>query len=230
MKKINVAVDGTSSSGKSCMARALAEYSGLTYIDSGAMYRAITLYCLDNGLISDGKVDEDALRKVIDSISITFAKNDNGLQDTYLNDVNVEKQIRGLRVSNSVSIVAAIPFVRHAMVARQQAMGKNKGVLMDGRDIGTTVFPDAEIKVFVTCSAHERAMRRFRELQSKGDTQVTFDDVLANVQMRDKIDSTREESPLRKADDAIELDSTHMLLDEQNRWLIRLYDNYKEQL
>ncbi|MBR1543322.1 MAG: (d)CMP kinase [Muribaculaceae bacterium] len=228
MKKINVAVDGTSSSGKSCMARTLAEHSGLTYIDSGAMYRAITLFCLNNGLIHDGKVDEDTLSKQINDISISFRKNDKGLQDTYLNGVNVEKDIRGLRVSDNVSIVAAIPFVRHAMVAQQQAMGKERGVVMDGRDIGTTVFPDAEIKVFVTCSAHERAMRRFRELQAKGDTSATFEQVLANVQMRDKIDSTRKESPLRKADDAIELDSTHLQLHEQSQWLIDLYDNYQE--
>ena len=229
MKRINVAIDGTSSSGKSCMARALADYAGLTYIDSGAMYRAVTLYCLNNNLITDGKVDVDSLSKVIGDIKISFAKNADGGQDTLLNGENVEQEIRGLRVSNNVSPVAAVPIVRHALVAQQQALGRDKGVVMDGRDIGTTVFPDAEIKVYVVCSAHERAARRFREMVAKGDNDVTFDQVLANVQMRDHIDSTRSESPLRKADDAIELDSTNLSLEQQNNWLIDLYNNYGQQ-
>ncbi|MBP5498215.1 MAG: (d)CMP kinase [Muribaculaceae bacterium] len=227
MKQINVAIDGTSSSGKSTMARALAAYSGLTYIDSGAMYRAVTLYCLRHNLVSDdGVVNEARLKKHIGDIRISFRKNEKGDQETYLNDENVEREIRTLRVSNFVSPVAAIPFVRHAMVAQQQEMGRLKGVVMDGRDIGTTVFPDAEIKVFVTCSAQVRAQRRFLELQSKGDTDVTFEDVLRNVEMRDHIDSTRKESPLRKADDAIELDTSLLSLEQQNQWIFQLYDNY----
>ncbi len=224
-KLINVAIDGTSSSGKSTMAKALAKYAGYTYIDTGAMYRAVTLYCLQHGLIADGKVDVDRLVPQLANISITF-KVEGGVQETYLNGVNVEKEIRGLEVSNNVSPVAAVPQVRHALVHLQQEMGKNKGVVMDGRDIGTTVLPDAEIKIYVTSSAEIRALRRYREMQAKGDTSVTLADIVKNVQMRDHIDTTRKESPLRKAEGAYELDSTPMSADEQNQWMIDYYKRW----
>lgn len=225
-KKINVAIDGTSSSGKSTMAKALAAYAGYTYIDTGAMYRAVTLYCLQNGLIADGKVDEEALAGHIADIHITFKLCPEGGQHTLLNGVDVEQEIRGLEVSNNVSLVAAIAFVRHEMVRQQQAMAKKKGVVMDGRDIGTTVLPDAEIKVFVTSSALVRAQRRYAEMLAKGDTSVTLDDIVKNVEMRDHLDSTREESPLRQAPDAIFLDSTPLTIEGQRQWLFDLFDDY----
>lgn len=225
-KKINVAIDGTSSSGKSTMAKALAAYAGYTYIDTGAMYRAVTLYCLQNGLIADGKVDEKALAERIDGIRITFKLCPEGGQHTLLNAVDVEQEIRGLEVSNNVSLVAAITFVRHEMVRQQQALAKKKGVVMDGRDIGTTVLPDAEIKVFVTSSALVRAQRRYAEMLAKGDTSVTLDDIVKNVEMRDHLDSTRKESPLRQAPDAILLDSTPLTIEGQRQWLFDLFDDY----
>lgn len=225
-KKINVAIDGTSSSGKSTMAKALATRAGYTYIDTGAMYRAVTLYCLQHGLIADGKVNVDELEKRMGEISISFKINKNGGQSTCLNGVDVEKEIRGLEVSNNVSLVAAIAFVRHEMVRQQQAMAKKKGVVMDGRDIGTTVLPDAEIKVFVTSSALVRAQRRYAEMLAKGDTSVMLDDIVKNVEMRDHLDSTRKESPLRQAPDAILLDSTPLTIEGQRQWLFDLFDNY----
>lgn len=225
-KKINVAIDGTSSSGKSTMAKALATYAGYTYIDTGAMYRAVTLYCLQNGLIAEGKVNEEALAEHIADIRITFKLCPEGGQHTLLNGVDVEQQIRGLEVSNNVSLVAAIAFVRHEMVRQQQAMAKKKGVVMDGRDIGTTVLPNAEIKVFVTSSALVRAQRRYAEMLAKGDTSVTLEDIVKNVEMRDHLDSTREESPLRQAPDAIFLDSTPLTIEGQRQWLFDLFDDY----
>ena len=225
-KIITIAIDGFSSSGKSTMAKVLAKNIGYAYIDSGAMYRAVTLYCLNHDIIADdGTVDTAALEAQIGSIAITFGVNlATGATETYLNGTNVESQIRDMRVSSRVSTIAAIPFVRHALVAQQQAMGKNKGIVMDGRDIGTTVFPDAEMKVYVDASAETRAQRRFDELRSKGDTTTTYEQVLENVKHRDLIDTTRAESPLRRAHDAIVLDNSHMSRDEQNQWLLDLYN------
>ena len=225
-KTITIAIDGFSSSGKSTMAKVLAKNIGYAYIDGGAMYRAVTLYCLNNGIIADdGTVDTAALEAQIADIAITFDVNPTtGATETYLNGKNVESQIRQMNVSSRVSTIAAIPFVRHALVAQQQAMGINKGIVMDGRDIGTTVFPDAEMKVYVDASAETRAQRRFDELRSKGDTTTTYEQVLENVKHRDLIDTTRAESPLRRADDAIVLDNSHMSREEQNRWLLDLYN------
>ena len=225
-KTITIAIDGFSSSGKSTMAKVLAKNIGYAYIDSGAMYRAVTLYCLNNGIIADdGTVDTAALQAQIADIAITFDVNPTtGATETYLNGKNVESQIRQMNVSSRVSTIAAIPFVRHALVAQQQAMGKNKGIVMDGRDIGTPVFPNAEMKVYVDASAETRAQRRFDELRSKGDTTTTYEQVLENVKHRDLIDTTRAESPLRRADDAIVLDNSHMSREEQNRWLLDLYN------
>ena len=225
MKRITIAIDGHSSTGKSTMAKALAKRIGYAYVDTGAMYRAVTLYALRNKLIKGEKVDEKALKEHLKrgDIVITFRPTKEGKSVTVLNSKNVERYIRSMRVSNVVSIIAAIGFVRKAMVKQQQAMGKDKGVVMDGRDIGTVVFPDAEMKVFATASAQVRAQRRFDELRSKGDTTTTFEEVLANVTERDRIDSTRKESPLRQADDAVVLDNSHMTIDEQNEWLYQLY-------
>lgn len=223
MKKIVIAIDGYSSTGKSTMAKALAKQIGYAYIDTGAMYRAVTLYCLENNLIDGDIVDEPALQQRLDDIHITFRPADDGTTHTYLNDVDVESEIRSMRVSNKVSIIAAIGFVRRDMVRQQQAMGTQKGIVMDGRDIGTVVFPDAEMKVFVTASAEVRAMRRYKELQGKGDTTTTLEEVMQNVTERDRIDSTRAESPLRRADDAVELDNSDITIEEQNQWLLDLY-------
>jgi cytidylate kinase len=224
-KKITIAIDGHSSTGKSTMAKALAKRIGYAYVDTGAMYRAVTLYALRNKLIKGEQVDEKALKEHLKrgDIVITFRPTKDGKSVTVLNGKNVERYIRSMRVSNVVSIIAAIGFVRKAMVKQQQAMGKDKGVVMDGRDIGTVVFPDAEMKVFATASAQVRAQRRFDELRSKGDTTTTFDEVLANVNERDHIDSTRKESPLRQADDAVVLDNSHMTIEQQNEWLYKLY-------
>jgi len=221
MKKIVIAIDGFSSNGKSTMAKSLARKIGYIYVDSGAMYRAVTLYCIENNLFENGKLNESRLQNEINNIKIEFHLNkDTGTPDTYLNGEDVETQIRSMEVSSKVSTVSAIPFVRHAMVALQQEMGKAKGIVMDGRDIGTVVFPDAEMKVFVTADAEVRAKRRFDELQSKGDTETTFEEVLENLKNRDHMDQTREESPLKQADDAILLDNTYMTIDEQMQWLV----------
>ena len=227
-KKINVAIDGTSSSGKSTMAKALAKSVGYTYIDTGAMYRSVALFCLRHGLITDGKVDVERLLPMLPDINISF-KIEDGKQITYLNGENVENEIRGLEVSNNVSLVAAIAEVRHAMVRLQQEMGKNKGVVMDGRDIGTVVLPDAEIKLYVTTSPEIRAKRRFDELRAKGDTSVTLDDIIANVKMRDHLDTTRKESPLRKADDAVEVDSGKFATaEEQIAWAVDYFHQFMQ--
>lgn len=227
-KMINVAIDGTSSSGKSTMAKALAKSVGYTYIDTGAMYRSVALFCLRHGLITDGKVDVERLLPMLPDINISF-KIEDGKQITYLNGENVENEIRGLEVSNNVSLVAAIAEVRHAMVRLQQEMGKNKGVVMDGRDIGTVVLPDAEIKLYVTTSPEIRAKRRFDEMRAKGDTSVTLNDIIANVKMRDHLDTTRKESPLRKADDAVEVDSGKFATaEEQIAWAVDYFHQFMQ--
>ena len=189
------------------------------------MYRSVTLYALRHNLFNaDGSVREDELRQEMGNIHITFKLNpETGRPDTYLNGELVENDIRSLEVSNHVSPIAAIAFVRHALVAQQQQMGKEKGIVMDGRDIGTTVFPDAELKVFVTASAQVRAQRRFDELQAKG-MPADFSDILKNVQERDYIDTHRETSPLKKADDALELDNSHLTIAEQKAWLLAQYE------
>ena len=226
MKKITIAIDGYSSCGKSTMAKDLAKRIGYVYVDTGAMYRAVTLFALRNGLFADdGAVLTDELEKRMEEISISFKFNpETQKPDTYLNGELVEKEIRSLEVSNHVSPIAAIGFVRRALVAQQQQMGKDKGVVMDGRDIGTVVFPDAELKVFVTASAEVRAQRRYDELLAKG-MPADFDDILKNVQERDYIDSHREESPLRQAEDAILLDNSHMTIEEQKQWLLEQFKN-----
>ena len=219
-RKITIAIDGYSSTGKSTMAKALARAIGYAYVDTGAMYRAVTLYCLDNGLFDGDTIDEATLNGRLNDIHITFHPNADGRSETWLNGINVESEIRSMRVSDKVSIIAAIGSVRRDMVRQQQAMGRDKGIVMDGRDIGTVVFPDAELKVFVTADPMVRAQRRYDELRAKGDTTTTLDEVLHNVNERDHIDTTRAESPLRKADDAIVLDNSHMTIAEQNAFLL----------
>ena len=229
MKKISIAIDGYSSCGKSTMAKALARKVGYIYVDTGAMYRAVTLFALRHGLFNeDGSVRANRLEALMPQVNIRFILNGTtGLPETYLNGELVEKEIRGMEVSSHVSAVAAIPFVRKAMVAQQQAMGRDKGVVMDGRDIGTTVFPDAELKIFVTASPEVRAQRRYDELSAKGMA-ADYDAILKNVQERDYIDTHREVSPLRKADDAIELDNSHMTIAEQDEWLMQHYQKAAE--
>ncbi len=223
MKKITIAIDGFSSCGKSTMAKQLAKAIDYIYVDSGAMYRAVTLYALRHGMTGEGTVDADALRVSINDIRVSFKLNaQTGFPDTYLNDENVESSIRTMEVSSLVSPVAALDFVREALVRLQQEMGKTGGIVMDGRDIGTTVFPNAELKIYVTASAEIRAERRYKELQEKGMA-ADFDAILKNVKERDHIDMTRAVSPLRKADDALELDNSHMTREEQNAWLLARY-------
>lgn len=220
---IIIAIDGYSSSGKSTMAKQLAKNIGYRYIDSGAMYRAVTLYGMRHGLVTTGgEVDVPKLISSLPDIHIDFHL-EGDRQFTMLNGENVENEIRTLGVSNCVSPVAAIPEVRHALVKMQREMGERKGIVMDGRDIGTVVFPNAEMKVFCDASAERRAERRYKELTDKGE-QVSYEDVLANVIKRDHIDETRDESPLRCADDAVRLDNSTMTIDEQNRWLIDLFN------
>ncbi len=222
-KLITIAIDGFSSSGKSTMAKKLAKNIGYAYIDTGAMYRAVTLYCLRNGLFDGTTLNTEALEKALPSIKITFGVDAEGHTQTLLNGEIVEKEIRQMEVSSRVSIVAAVGSVRRALVAQQQAMGKAKGIVMDGRDIGTVVFPDAEMKVYVDASAETRARRRYEELKAKGD-EVSYEEVYNNVCERDRIDTTRAESPLRKADDAIVLDNSNMTIEEQDKWLLDLYN------
>lgn len=224
MKRIVIAIDGYSSCGKSTMAKDLAKEVGYVYVDSGAMYRSVTCFCQQKGWIVDGVVNEAELAKVINDLKIEFRVNpETGKSDTYLNGENVEREIRSLAVSNQVSIVSAIKFVREAMVAQQQAFSKDKGVVMDGRDIGTVVFPDAELKVFVTASAEIRAKRRYDELKAKGQEE-SFDAILENVKQRDYLDENRAESPLRKADDAVVLDNSNLTIEEQKKWLLDLFN------
>lgn len=221
---IIIAIDGYSSCGKSTMAKDLARRIGYIYIDSGAMYRAVTLYCLDNNLINDGKVDIQSLAGQMKNIHITFATNPTtGKQETNLNGKCVEQEIRTMRVSSCVSLVSQIDFVRQALVAQQRQLGNDKGIVMDGRDIGTAVFPDAELKIFVTASARTRAERRAAEMQAAGEN-ADIDAIERNIAMRDQMDMTREISPLRKAQDAIELDNSHMTIAEQNVWLEARYN------
>ena len=219
--QIIIAIDGHSSCGKSTIAKAVAVRFGYIFIDSGAMYRAVTLYALRHNLIIEGEVKQEELINALPEIRIDFRHN-TLLQrsDTFLNGENVEEEIRQLTVSQNVSPVATISEVRQAMVRFQQEMGSNKGIVMDGRDIGTVVFPDAEFKLFVTASPEIRAKRRFDELKSKGEN-VSFDEILQNIMERDRIDSTREASPLRKADDALVLDNSAMTREEQLEWVIR---------
>ena len=223
MKRIIIAVDGFSSCGKSTMAKDLAREVGYIYVDTGAMYRAVTLYAMRKELFHGKEIDSEKLQQLMPDIHISFKFNaETGRPDTYLNGELVEKDIRSIEVSSHVSVVAALSFVRSAMVEQQQRMGEEKGIVMDGRDIGTTVFPQAELKIFVTASAEVRAQRRFDELKAKG-IPADYDEILKNVQDRDYIDSHREVSPLRKADDAIELDNSHMTIPEQKAWLMERF-------
>lgn len=223
MKKITIAIDGFSSCGKSTMAKDLARELEYVYIDTGAMYRAVTLYALRNGLITDKGIDTETLRKEMGNILITFVFDpERGRPATYLNGECVEDLIRTMEVSNHVSPIATLDFVRTAMVDLQRLMGEAKGVVMDGRDIGTVVFPNAELTIFVTASPEIRAQRRFDELKAKGE-EHSFEEILQNVQERDRIDSTREVSPLRQAEDAIVLDNSHMTIPEQKQWLLDAY-------
>lgn len=206
------------------MAKDLARNIGYAYIDSGAMYRAVTLYALRNGIFTGEDLDQELLRSKMDDIRITFRYNEQtGRSDTYLNGENVEKEIRGMEVSNLVSPIAAVGFVREAMVRQQQAMGQEKGIVMDGRDIGTVVFPEAELKIFVTASPEVRAQRRVKELIAKGEN-VSMEEVLANIQKRDHIDSTRKDGPLCQAADAIVIDNSNLSIAEQNRHLLSLFE------
>ncbi len=225
MKKIVIAIDGYSSCGKSTMAKDLAKEIGYIYVDTGAMYRAVTLYALRNNLFEEnGGIKTDELKAQMPQIHISFRLNkETGRPETYLNGENVEKEIRSMEVSSHVSPIATVDFVRAALVEQQQRMGEEKGIVMDGRDIGTVVFPHAELKIFVTASAEVRAQRRYDELMAKGEN-VNFDEILRNVQERDYIDSHREVSPLRKADDALELDNSHMTIAEQKDWLLQKYN------
>jgi len=224
MKKITIAIDGYSSCGKSTMAKDLAKEIGYIYVDTGAMYRSVTLYALRHNLFNaDGTIREEELQAQMKDINISFQLNkETGRPDTYLNGENVENEIRTMEVSSHVSPIATLPFVRKALVEQQQRMGAEKGIVMDGRDIGTVVFPNAELKIFVTASAEVRAQRRYDELKAKG-MEADFADILKNVQERDYIDSHRETSPLRKADDALELDNSQLTIAEQKQWL---YDQY----
>ena len=220
MHKITIAIDGHSSCGKSTMAKQLAKDLGYVYVDTGAMYRTVTLYAMRKGYIdAENNVNTNLLQNDMQSIGISFIiGKESGRPEAYLNGERVEDEIRGIEVSKRVSLIAALPFVRKALVEMQREMGEKGGVVMDGRDIGTTVFPNAELKVFVTASAEVRAQRRFDELRARGDD-VNYDDILANVKERDYIDSHRDVSPLRKADDALLLDNSNMTIPEQKEWL-----------
>jgi cytidylate kinase len=223
MKKIIIAMDGYSSSGKSTMARSLAETIGYTYVDTGAMYRAVTLYCMENDLIHSQEVNEEKLKQALPYINISFCLNkETGRPETFLNGENVEKEIRSMKVANYVSVIAALPYVRQALVAMQQKMGEKKGLVMDGRDVGTVVFPEAELKIFVTADPEIRARRRYEELIAKG-TPASFEEVLTNIKERDHMDTTRTEGPLKKASDALVLDNSYMTISEQMEWLLVQY-------
>ena len=219
MKKLIIAVDGFSSCGKSTMAKTLAKTLNYTYVDSGAMYRAATLFCLQNGLLQNGLLDVGGLCARLDEIEVSFRNNAEGVSQTYLNGVNVEREIRAMEVSNAVSIVSAVGFVREKMVELQRRAGAEGGIVMDGRDIGTVVFPQADLKIFVTADARIRAQRRYDELVAKGQPE-DFDEILQNIEKRDLLDQTREVSPLRRAADAIEMDNGLFNLQEQDAWLL----------
>jgi len=222
MKKITIAIDGFSSTGKSTLAKRLAKHLGYTYVDTGAMYRAVTLYAMRHDFISEKNINKEGLINNLKKIEISFAFNKSlGFAEVYLNGINVENEIRTLEVSNYVSKVAAIPEVRRKLVEQQHKMGKDKGLVMDGRDIGTVVFPDAELKLFLTASSETRAQRRFKELIDRGE-KVLFEDVLKNVEERDYIDSHRKDSPLVKADDAVEIDNSRMTKEDQFETVLKL--------
>lgn len=223
MQKIIVAIDGFSSCGKSTMAKELAREAGYIYVDSGAMYRAVSLYCIRKGWLTDTGINEAALEKDIESIRIEFRTNNEGQSETYLNGQNVENEIRSLEVANGASRVSTLGFVRRELVRQQQLMGKKKGIVMDGRDIGTVVFPAAELKIFVTASPEIRAQRRLDEMAAKGE-KADFNEVLANVKERDDRDQNRAESPLRKADDAVVVDNSFLTREEQSKLLRTLFD------
>lgn len=230
-KKIIIAIDGHSSCGKSTMAKQLAKQIGYVYVDTGAMYRAVTLFAMQNGMYLDEGIKEEELKTAVSNgeIQISFKFNaETGRPDTYLNGVRVEEEIRNMAVSSRVSPIAALPFVRSLLTEQQQAMGEKKGIVMDGRDIGTAVFPNAELKIFVTASAKVRAQRRYDELMNKAKTEeekaaLNYEEILKNVEERDYIDSHRETAPLRKAKDAIILDNSEMTIEEQNSWLLEKY-------
>ena len=220
MKKINIAIDGHSSCGKSTIAKQLAQHFSYLYVDTGAMYRAVCLYCLQNEIMLDGVIDEERLLRELNQIEVSFHYNsDKNASETYLNGVNVEQDIRGLWVSENVSKVSKIKAVREKMVSIQQAIGQHKGVVMDGRDIGTVVFPDAELKLFVTASLEERARRRYTELED-----VSLEDVIKNLGDRDFDDSTRAENPLKQAENAIVIDNTKLSMDEQFKLILKYCD------
>ncbi|MEC4005788.1 (d)CMP kinase [Flavobacterium sp. SUN052] len=225
MDKITIAIDGYSSTGKSTLAKQLAKHLGYIYVDTGAMYRAITLFAMQNGYISAEYFDKETLVNSLSSIKLSFEFNSElGYAEMYLNNVNVEKEIRTIEVSNFVSKVAEVSQVRAKLVEQQKEMGKEKAIVMDGRDIGTVVFPDAELKIFMTASAETRAQRRFDELEAKGDN-VTYEEVLKNVQERDYIDSHRADSPLVIADDAIEIDNSYLTREEQFAVVLELVED-----
>ncbi|WP_302292907.1 (d)CMP kinase [Leyella stercorea] len=225
MKKIVIAIDGFSSCGKSTMAKDLAREVGYIYVDTGAMYRAVTLFAMRNDVFdAEGNIDETRLKALLPDVKLTFQlNNETKLPEICLNGENVERYIRTLEVSQHVSPIAALPFVREKLVEQQQAMGNEKGIVMDGRDIGTVVFPNAELKIFVTASAEIRAQRRFKELETKG-MPADFDEILQNVEQRDYIDTHRETSPLRQADDALVLDNSHLTIAEQKVWLMEKFN------
>lgn len=225
MKKIVIAIDGFSSCGKSTMAKDLAREVGYIYVDTGAMYRAVTLFAMRNDVFdAEGNIDETRLKALLPDVKLTFQlNNETKLPEVCLNGENVERYIRTLEVSQHVSPIAALPFVREKLVEQQQAMGNEKGIVMDGRDIGTVVFPNAELKIFVTASAEIRAQRRFKELEAKG-MPADFNEILQNVEQRDYIDTHRETSPLRQADDALVLDNSHLTITEQKVWLMEKFN------
>lgn len=225
MKKIVIAIDGFSSCGKSTMAKDLAREVGYIYVDTGAMYRAVTLFAMRNDVFdAEGYIDETRLKALLPDVKLTFQlNNETKLPEVCLNGENVERYIRTLEVSQHVSPIAALPFVREKLVEQQQAMGNEKGIVMDGRDIGTVVFPNAELKIFVTASAEIRAQRRFKELEAKG-MPADFDEILQNVEQRDYIDTHRETSPLHQADDALVLDNSHLTIAEQKVWLMEKFN------
>lgn len=225
MKKITIAIDGFSSCGKSTMAKDLAREVGYIYVDTGAMYRAVTLFAMRNDVFdAEGNIDETRLKALLPDVKLTFQlNNETKLPEVCLNGENVERYIRTLEVSQHVSPIAALPFVREKLVEQQQAMGNEKGIVMDGRDIGTVVFPNAELKIFVTASAEIRAQRRFKELETKG-MPADFDEILQNVEQRDYIDTHRETSPLRQADDALVLDNSHLTIADQKVWLMEKFN------
>lgn len=224
-RKIIVAIDGYSSCGKSSMARTLARQTGYIYVDTGAMYRGVTLAALRAGLIEEGRIDTEALERLLPSIELSFRKaSPEATPELYLNGENVEKEIRSMAVASHVSPIAALGFVRQYLTQQQQAMGRDKGIVMDGRDIGTAVFPQAELKIFVTASPEIRAERRLAELRSKGNADIQLGEVLENLKRRDEIDSHREVAPLRQAEDAIVLDNSHLTIAEQDAQLLALFE------